>query len=351
MTTNEGNPGTARRKTARFYFAYGICLLLFTTVTAEVLARFIGQHPWAANHSDMKVDPGGRLFQTTPILGYRQLPGQFKITLNDVFTYTTTNLDDTLRITHPLDTYPAPDKEEIWVFGDSVTNGQAVNDWETFCWLFQQKFPNYEFVDFGVEGYGDLQSLIQLREALQVRRPPRLVVLVYASWQDMRNTLLRGRKKMLTGSDNFPVSQPYARLKDDGSLEIAVDGGPFHEFPLMRYSALMNTLEEAYDRYEARHAHSHEVTKAIIEEMARECQARGIQLAVASLTSDAPSDDMLRFAETQGIKTTSISVDLSKAENNNLPYDSHPNAHAHQLYAQKLGFFLSGILQPDGPHK
>ena len=348
--TTDPSKSKRSRKSFRFYFAYGICLLFFTAVAAEVIARLMGKHPWTVNHFNIKVEPGGRLFQPKPVIGYTQLPGQFKITLNDVYTYTTTNRDNTLRITHPLDTYPAADKQEIWVLGDSVTYGQSVNDWETFCWLLQQKFPNYEFVDFGVEGYGNLQSLIQLREAFQTRKPPRLVILVYGSWQDVRNTLLRARKKMLTGTENFgPVSQPYARLRNDGSLEIAVDNGPFREFPLMRYSAFMNTLEESYDRYEERHARSHDVTKAIIGEMARECQAKGIQLVLASLTSDPTSDDTLRFSETQGIKPVSIWVDLSKAENNNLPYDSHPNAHAHQLYAQKLGSFLSGMLQPGRP--
>jgi hypothetical protein len=34
--------------------------------------------------------------------------------------------------------------------------------------------------------------------------------------------------------------------------------------------------------------------------------------------------------------TVDISVDLNKAENNNLPYDNHPSAVASQQYAQKL---------------
>ena len=344
MDTPSSKP--ARRKSVPFYLIYSLCLLLFTAVMAEALARLTGHRPWIVKQADIKVEPGGRLFQTHPTLGYTHLPGQFKITLDGVFTYEATNLSNTLRISHPLDPYPArDDKKEIWVFGDSITYGQSVNDRGTFCWQLQERVPNYEFVNFGVQGYGNLQSLIQLREALQARKTPRLVILVYASWQDVRNTFIRARRKMLSVADSLgPVNQPYARLNDDGSLDIRTDSLQYREFPLMHYSAFMNAVEEAYDRYEERHARSHEVTKAIIKEMARECQAHGIVMAVASLTVDPVSDDMLAFCQMEGLKTTNIWVDLTKRENNNLPYDSHPNASAHRLYAEKLELFLRGIL-------
>src|SRR5207237_1245394 len=105
-----------------------------------------------------------------------------------------------------------------------------------------------------------------------------------------------------------------------------------------------NALEETYDRFEERRAHSHEVTKAIVREMIELCRAHGIDMVVASLTSDPTSDDMLRYCQSEGIKTTNIWVDTSKNENNNLPYDSHPNAEAHRQYAAKLEAFLKTLL-------
>jgi hypothetical protein len=346
MTTNTQSSRLKRPKTIRFYLIYSASLVLFTAGAAEVLARLTGHTPWVVKQANIRVAPGGRLFQAHPTLGYTHLPGRFRITLDDAYSYTVTNLNNTLRVTHPASADPAPrDKREVWVFGDSITYGQSVNDDETFCWLLEEKFPNYEFVNFGVQGYGNLQSLIQLKEALQTRKPPRLVLLNYASWQDVRNTFVRGRRKMIAVADYLgPVNQPYARLKNDGSLEIAMDNAPYREVPLMRYSAFINALEEAYDRYEERHAHSHEVTKAIIKEMSAICKSHGIEMTVAALTSDAVSDDMLRYCETENIRTTSISVDLGKKENTNLPYDSHPNAATHKLYAEKLESFLRGIL-------
>ncbi len=272
------------------------------------------------------------------------MPGTFKVTLSGSYSYNITNLDNTLRVTHPLSTYPGHAKKSIWIFGDSITYGQSVNDAETYCWLLQEKFPDYEVVNFGVMGYGTVQSLIQLRDALKNRDKPELVVLTYASWQDIRNTSIRGWRKLLQPSASLGlVTQPYAGLNSEGRLEILRDPVLFREVPLMRYSAFIHALEESYDKYEERHSLSHEITKAVIKEISDLCEARGIELVVAGLTSDSTTSDMLEYCKREGSKTVNIWVDfLNIRENNNLPYDSHPSAIAHRQYAQKLELFLRG---------
>jgi hypothetical protein len=339
-------PKRSPRKRLSFYLVYLVSLLLFSAMAAEVLARLTGHHPWVIKQVDIRVEPGGKFYQTHPTLGYRHLPGEFRVTLNGAYVFKATNLANTLRITHPLATYPAPDaKKEIWIFGDSVTYGWSVNDEETFPWLVQEKFPDYEVVNFGVQGYSTLHSLIQLREALQNGKKPGLVILNYASWDDVRNTFIRSRRKMLSIASYLgPVNQPYARLNNDGKLNIFMDAETYREFPLMRYSAFVHALEESYDGYEGRHAHSHEVTKAIVREISELCRANGIELVVAGLTSDPTTSDMLLYCQREGIRTTSIWVDLSIKENNNLPYDSHPSALAHKQYSEKLKAFLRSVL-------
>jgi hypothetical protein len=137
-----------------------------------------------------------------------------------------------------------------------------------------------------------------------------------------------------------PVNQPYARLNSDGRLDVSTDALAYREFPLMRYSAFIHALEEAYDGYEERHAQSHEITKVIIKEISDLCVAHGIKLVIASLTSDPISSDMLEYCKRERIATADLWVDLTIKENNNLPYDSHPSAIAHRQYARKLESFL-----------
>ena len=334
------------RKRLSFYLIYLTSLLLFSAIAAETLARLTGHHPWVIKPVDIRVEPGGKFYQTNPTLGYRHLPGEFRVTLNGAYTFKATNLANTLRITHPLATYPAPEgKKEIWIFGDSVTYGWSVNDEETFPWLLRERFPDYEVVNFGVQGYSTLHALIQLREALQGGKKPKLVILNYASWDDSRNTFVRSRRKMLSIASYLgPVNQPYARLNGDGKLDIFMDAETFREFPLMRYSAFINALEESYDGYEERRAHSHEVTKAIVREISDLCRTNGIEMVVATLTSDPTSADMLLYCQREGIKTRNIWVDLSIKENSSLPYDTHPSARAHRQYADKLESYLRDVL-------
>ncbi|HEX8920348.1 MAG TPA: SGNH/GDSL hydrolase family protein [Pyrinomonadaceae bacterium] len=331
------------RKKLLFYSIYFTVASLLVLAVAEITARLIGYRPWSVAQARIVVEPGGKFFMKHSTLGYTHLPGLFKVTLSEVYTFKATNLENTLRATHPRNVAKVEgEKQEIWLFGDSITYGWSVNDEETYAWLLQEKLPDYEVVNFGVSGYGTLHSLIQLREAIQSGRRPRLAVIVYASFHDVRNTFIRIRRKMLATSTHLgPLNQPYATLGKDGKLQLWMDTLEFREFPLMRHSALVHALEEAYDRYEERHSRSHEVTKAIIKEFSDLCEANRIELVVAALTSDPTTKDMLDYCRSEGIKTTNMWVDyLNIKENNNLPFDSHPSALAHRQYEQKLESFL-----------
>src|SRR5258708_3060869 len=120
MVTNvQARPKRSPRKKLAFYLVYLTSLLLFSAMAAEVTRRLTGHHPWVIKQVNIRVDPGGKFYQANPTLGYRHLPGEFRVTLNGAYVFKATNLANTLRITHPLATYPAPDtKKEIWIFGD-----------------------------------------------------------------------------------------------------------------------------------------------------------------------------------------------------------------------------------------
>ena len=236
------------------YYPLATILILFL---AEGSARIIGYRPWATRKLDVVVEPGGRLYSPHPILGYTALPGRFKVTIDGSYSFNMTNSDNTLRVTHPLAATFVKPTTTIWIFGDSITYGWSVNDKDTYPWLLQEKLPHCEVINFGVNGYGTLQNLIQLREALKAGNAPEVVVLAYASWDDVRNTFIRGRRKMLMPAAGLgPVNQPYARLDSSGKLNVSIDSLEYRPFPLMRYSALIHALEESYDRYEERHSQS-----------------------------------------------------------------------------------------------
>ena len=308
--------------------------------------RLKGLHPWTIRRTDfVKVEPPGGLHTKHPTLGYITKPGEYRITLPGPYSFKTTFLANGLRITHPLNTYSEKRKKEIWIFGCSFTQGWSLNDEETYPWLLQEKLPDYEVVNFGVDGYSTAQSLIQLREALAKGTRPALVILSYASFHDVRNTLTRTWIKVrLTAGAGYAygvVNLPYARLSKDNTPEILYQPLEYHPDLLLRSSALANLLDDTYNENLEKTYHSLEVTHALIDEISSLCKANGIEFVLAGIFSDPATQAMLEHFKEKGIETVDISVDLSRKENTNLPYDGHPSAIANKEYARKLEVFLA----------
>lgn len=335
----------SKRKRALFHLIIYVALAASFLIAAEIVLRVKGWHPWEPGELDVSVEPGGRLYAKHPSLGYVHLPGQYRITLNHSYTFRATYGDDGLRITHPstdASLATSLDKDEIWIFGCSFTDGWSLNDEETYAWVLQEKLPAYEVRNFGVDGYGNLQALIQLQEALaSKRKPPRVAVVTYASFHDQRNTFLRSWRKISVPYNKLVSPfQPYARLGANQQLQFFVGPVEYAEFPLMRRSAFAHFIETRYNLWEDSFYQSNRVSRAVIRELAELCRRNNITLVVAGIYNDATTQDVLRYCESEGWLATDISVDLRATENMNLPYDSHPSPLANQRYAQKLETFL-----------
>ncbi|MGL5059162.1 MAG: SGNH/GDSL hydrolase family protein, partial [Microcoleus sp.] len=260
------------------------------------------------------------------------------------YSFEATHLKNSLRITHPLNTYNLQlTKPEIWIFGCSFTYGWSLNDNQTYSWLLQEKFPQYEIVNFGVNGYGTLHSLIQFKQALQQGNKPKIAVIAYAGFHDRRNALLRARSKQMMAWNKLGILfQPDARLAKNGGFTYSMKQLEYREFPLMRISALSHFLETNYNQLEEQMHRSREVSLAIIREFHRLAEANNVKLVVAGINPG--SAKMLEELSQEEIATVDISVDLKIPANNNLPHDLHPSAVANQQYADKLGSFLQNYL-------
>ena len=330
-------------KTSAFkLITYLIFPIFLSTTTAEIVLRVAGYKPWKIENADVAVEPKGNFFTKDSELGYKHLPGKFKVTLNGNYSFNATHLNNSLRITHPLNTYnQSSRKPVIWILGCSFTYGWSLNDSETYAWLLQGKLPQYEIVNFGVNGYGTLHSFIQFKEALKQGNKPKVAVIAYAGFHDRRNTLLRARsKQMATWNKLGILFQPDARLNGKDNFTYSMTQLKYEEWPLMRVSALVNFLEVNYNQFEEGLYKSHNVSKAIIEEFNRLAAANGVKLVVAGI--NAGSAKMLEELSQEGIATVDISVDLKIPANNNLPHDLHPSAIANRQYAEKLDVFLQG---------
>lgn len=261
------------------------------------------------------------------------------MTLGTGYSFIVTHMPNTLRITHPISNYNDDShKQEIWIFGCSFTHGWSLDDDQTYPWLLQERLQEHEVVNFGVSGYGTIHSLIQFRDALK-SRTPKVAVLAYAGFHDERNTFLRSRRKAVAPWNKLgPLVQPYAQLDKDGSLQYFFADVEYTEFPMMRSLALAHLLEIRWNRFEHKLRQSHEVSEALVLEMARLAQKHDVEFVVASISRDGRQ--MLEFAKRNGISSVDISVDLDAEGYRNLPHDGHPSAIANIKYADELETFL-----------
>ena len=317
---------------------------------AEGVTRLQGYRPYRHIGSGItSVEPGGRLYRKHPTLGYANLPGKLTITLKTGLKFQVNNGNDGLRITRPPGTALASvDPKQMWIFGGSFTYGFCLNDAETYPWLLQERFPNFEVVNFGVGGYGTLQSLIQLQEALAGgRTPPALLIVAYAVFHNMRNCCHRIYwKNLIPSMDLEEIYLPRASVDQNGKLICKYVKLEYTPFPFMDRFALLNRLETAYNVWEDRLPEGLQTAKAIFREINRICRHRQIVPVVASLTPDKITRKVLEYCRGLGMFTTDISVDITRPENICYPYDNHPNAKTNREYARRLGDFLQGKVLP-----
>ena len=223
-----------------------------------------------------------------------------------------------------------------------------MNDEETLPWRLQRRFPEVEIVNFGVGGYGTLQSLIQLELefARGGRRVPRLVVLNYGSYHDERNVLSPGRRRNLgmVWVAWGEREQPFAVLSAQGELtrhKSAVTYRP--TFPFIHRSALMNALESSLvDRREREAAASdrrREISERLVQEMDALARKNGTRLLVIQTISPGERPEMVHFCQRRGILAFPLGLTGKGASDpsmSSLPFDGHPSAKWHALAVEVL---------------
>ncbi len=299
--------------------------------------RMAGFEPWNPEEKNISIDPQTSFFQLDSMLGFKTRHGMFQFTHDDVFTWQTTNRTDGLRTTSALWT---PDslitKSQIWFMGGSFTYGWSVNDEETFSWQVQDAFPELEIVNFGIPGFGTLQSYLQLKQALQKGTKPDMLILVYASFHDQRNVSSRGWRKTLAPYNQLgPLKHPKASI-GDSFLVVEYPDFKYAPWPLMECSALIHFIEGRVNRLEENVADTKKVTLELILEMHRLCLESDTEFALATIMGDPSTKATAEHFEALGISVFDITVDTRLPEHNNLPYDSHPSAKAHKSYAHKI---------------
>jgi len=316
--------------------------LLFIVFISEVALRYIGFSP-ANLYKNIKVYPSKPFFIKDTLLGYKHSPGEFKIVIfgnndSDSLAFTTEhNINSQREVIKPSKSGKYLSKGDIWSFGCSFTYGWSINGEDTYTSVLQKKLPEYQFFNFGCNGYGTIHQLLQFEKLIKEGEVPRMVLFTYASFHDERNVFSRTRRKNVSRWNHLgTLTQPYARLDSNDELDISMAEVVYKKWPLIEHSSIVNLVESSYNAIEYRNINANEVSKKIVLEILKITKKAKIPVIFAGIYNDKISHDMVDFIINNGGNAVNIALDLAKNEYNNLPYDGHPSAYANSKFASKL---------------
>lgn len=323
---------------------YWIFIIALIPICFELALWVLQYRPYRQKAYEIQSTPELCLI-SHPTLGFGLNPGAYSVTINDGLSYTVTHGLDSLRVTSAK---ALPDSlPECWLLGCSYTYGMGVNDEETFAWLLQEAHPEFRVRNFGVPGFGTVQSYLQLKRLLASGETPTNVILNYADFHDERNVLApRYRHALSVGfrgadstiNDVMEGSRiPFASMNGESlQLQSVAWDSLYQDWRGRSTFASVNFWQTFSDNIHQYDLAPRKTTILLIREMDSMCRNRQIPFAVMGLTQTKETESLLQTLDSLGISTQDISVDLQDSTYNHLPYDSHPNALAHREYGEGI---------------
>ena len=274
------------------------------------------------------------LFGVDGYVGYHLEPGSYEVMYEkknarnqaDVFKHVLTINDDRTRYAGE---HARVASRKLYIFGDSFVFGEGVNDEQTFSYLLQSKFKNYEVKNLAVSGYGTVQAYLQFRQIKDVIQPEDLIILGYADWYKLRNVAAPTRLRQY-GDPSSDLGEgakyPKASIRDDGTLRI--DLIPIYCRFNRDYCAQGDPSKEEMD----------DVTKKLLGDMAKEVQ--GI---IAVLHFAGPKSDPVLTALPPNVKVipaTNADFDY-KIDDTIMEFDHHPGPFWHYAMYSQIASWIS----------
>jgi hypothetical protein len=272
-------------------------------------------------------------------LGYANVPGKYEVTITHkpsgrYHTFRVTIDENGNRITSNYDQF-FKGKEEIWIFGDSFTNGYGNNDETTFPFILQAMLPNFHIVNYSSNGYGDLHAYLQLRRLKKEKNVyPRTIVITYGDYYRVRNVPAPSRLKDFSYDYNlvsdtwkgfYPSKflHPKVVIEDNGKLTIEY-------IPLFCEFSNICKQSDPDERTLVR------TTEIILESIYEIGRSMGSKMILAFIAGK-DKDEIVSYALGIGYKIADIRPSEKRYEMDRLlPFDGHPGPLAQNYFAIKM---------------
>lgn len=319
---------------------YILFLALITPVCFEIALRILGYTPFIQEQYYIVSKPDMCL-KSSADLGFTLGEGVYEVSMNGAPAYTATHRNGR-RITK---NHVAHDSlRDVFIMGCSFTYGMGVVDSVSFPHQIQRRFPQLDVHNFGVPGFGTVQSYLQLKKEIENGNIPDLVLVNFCDFHHERNSLTPiFRKSLVLGYErsNTEAERQLAKSKfpyiKNGKLA-SVDYTDLYTNWIGRETfAAVQYFQSISDKRAKAKLDLEANSETIFRKMHALCDEHHIHFAVTGLTQTSATYAFLeRLVESSGIHTIDIALDLAINDYNQLPYDSHPNEKAHDFFAKKI---------------
>ncbi len=322
--------------------------IIITVILIEVTFRLFGYQPYQVQKYSLRSTPEQCILPDEK-LGFQLNDGTFQVIINDSVKYSVKHADNQ-RIT----SYQQhSDTAQVWLFGGSFPYGMGIDDSLAYPFLTQQNFPYFKIKSHCVPGFGMVQSLLQIPTLLKKDSiKPKKIILHYASFYEDRNLLTPAYRVALhhgfmnsseeARSFYKKAHYPFINVTRTGfKIKLERLDQLYQNWWGRNYSSTINFLQTFEDSFGITDEEKSKGSERIIQKLRTFCHRNNIELIIATITNDLATDEVKEYCKRYEIELVDLFVDFSDPNFSNLPHDSHPNAKAHQVYADKMKAFLN----------
>lgn len=279
-------------------------------------------------HTPLKTVSKPRLlFRPDPVLGWSLSPQHaVKVSFRKNVFQTVNQLG-----WRHVPSHAAAEGSRVAFYGCSFTYGTGLSDDETFCNLVQASRPSIKVLNRGIGGHGSVQNFLQFRRDIHARAIDAAVFGIISDHR-FRNIAHPQRMRQYLNPEWSTLGVehvPVARLEPSGNVRIVYL--PIWQ-PVIRDVDFQIFLPDDFMINIA--------TLAVFDLIVKSSKDADIPVAFILLDKLDPDFNrtvMGRFPET---------VDVSTPDDENhsfKPKDSHPNAYANQLFAERILPVVDGL--------
>lgn len=330
-------------------FLYLLVVSASVFLLVEIALRVLGYKPYVARHYVMQSDPPDCFVKDSAFM-ISLRPGAFSVTVNEGLQYKATHNAAGHRVTCFDDREAA--LPEIVVMGCSFSYGLGVNDSLTYAFRLNTLLDSFTVENLSIPGTGLVHQIYMLKRHLAQGDTPAIANFNYLDFHEerevlastkrdgMRDALFYNKKTVGEKDAGAPWGYVYARLEKN-QLEIKYKDlrEGFSAWPGRTYSALVNLLEQTYNKRADQSLDAPNVAREALLLAQKVCKDNGIRMIVTRMSQH--SEGIKEFCDLHHIENLDVSFDVGDHEATLHPHTAHPNARTHNAIAQALAEYIS----------